>query len=120
MSRERGIGLNGTSMIETLMTQTRKGVALNNGATVAVQLSDMSIEEMHYYGGAEPFFRFWLYNRGAAPANWDVRPGDLFTDVNTIDPNTNANAVYRVAGNPNRYLQSVVKIPVELYRGKPK
>ena len=107
-------------MIETMMTQKRRGVLQNNGATLAVQLTVMEPHEAEYYRGAEPTFRYWMHVRGAFPLMWDIRIGDLFTDTQNIDPNTNANAVYRVAGVPNRFLQAYAKIPVELYLGTPK
>lgn len=107
-------------MIETWVTQSRKGTMLNNGQAIAVQISNMKVEEASYFSGAEPYFRFWMNIRGAAPLTLDFRQSDLFTDTQNIDPNTNAHTVYRVAGAPSRYLQSNYHVPLELYRGTPK
>lgn len=107
-------------MIETTVTQSRKGQSLNAGASIAVQIDVMKPDEANFFHGAEPYFSFWMRTRGPIPSTWVIRQSDLMTDTRNIDPLTNANTVYRVAGDPSPYWKSYWRIPVELFRGKPK
>lgn len=71
----------------------------------------MSVQEATGLGGALPYDSFWIYPTGGVIP--DVQRGDLFVDLNNIDPKTGTNAVYRVFGNPERFDSSHNEIAVE-------
>lgn len=91
------------------MKQTRGTATIN--AVVAVQLDNMSVQEATGLGGAFPSDSFWLYTTGGTIP--DVQRGDLFVDLNNIDPKTGVNAVYRVFGNPESFDLDHNEIAVE-------
>lgn len=87
------------------------------GATVItslyLQLDNMSQQEAAYYGGAAPYFRY----SGYALQNYDVRQGDLLTDLNNIDPKTSAHTQYRVVNDPEPFPYEHLELVLDKVRG---
>jgi len=78
-----------------------------------LQLDTMSQQEAAYYGGAAPYFRYAAY----ALNNYDIRQGDLLSDLNTIDPKTNAHTQYRVINDPEPFPDEHLELVLDKTRG---
>jgi len=87
--------------IITTINVTRNGVAVTGATGIQrVQIDNASETLGAYYDHMHPYDLFHIYIRYTTAT---FARGDLVTDTVNIDPLTNANALYRVAGNPRAY-----------------
>ena len=87
--------------IITTINVTRNGVAVTGATGIQnVQIDNASETLGAYYDSKHPYDLFHVYIRYTTAT---FARGDLVTDQVNIDPLTNANALYRVAGNPRAY-----------------
>jgi hypothetical protein len=78
--------------VDADVNQTRHGAAI--ASDIPLQLDLMSQQEASFYGGAAPYFRY----HGAIQntTGLDMRPKDLLTNPDAIDPDTSAPPMYRI------------------------
>ena len=86
-------------------------------SSLYLQLDNMSQQEAAYHGpaqdGAIPYFRYSAY----ALQNYDIRQGDLLTDLNNIDPKTSAHTLYRVINDPEPFPDEHLELVLDKVRG---
>jgi hypothetical protein len=67
---------------------------------IQVRLDNMSMQEAAYYGGAQPYFRYYGIVRTTVYA---FLYQDLLIDIKNIDPKTNALTRYRIINIPEPF-----------------
>lgn len=100
------------SRLSTL-TQSRAGVTLRTD--IKVQIENMSEQEAAYYGGAAPYFRYWIFPQ----AIYDLELGDQLIDPFNADiKTTSGSREYRIISDPEPFPDSHMELVADRVRGK--